>query len=408
MESMDPTLPSSVPLNHSLPPTPVKSKNKLLVIFGTMIILLIILIIGGSVYYQSSQLKNTTSAPAKSKTITISGLDVAKQTASFLDKAMLPDGNFVPFYLCSNSLDTAKGCQPAASPSARLAQRNGFIIAAYLELFKATNNSQYKNNADKAISYILTNCNIDVNFCVNSLPALYDYYKLTNDQKYKDAMLKASIVLMEDNPISHKLLEEKAEYFWMLYDITGDNRFKDTLNNVAQVLITDQFDKSETSLPDLTTELSLFYKEGDVEVRGYQILATDWYIAAFKATNNPIYLKAAQDFFTKAKVDQHLDAFKNNPKISDLSTLEYLLDTADSSTGTEKQIYQQQAQIFAQGVLSNIWDNPNDPKLNKDYGFLDHLIPDRLQPIKGSKLLIYNGLRVSQFLRLSDRTFHLP
>jgi hypothetical protein len=387
-----------------LPPSPAeltKPKNKLFTKkrLSIGVLLFVILIILGVVFY------NQPKPPTQSKdgqpvvNNSISGLEIAKQTANFLDRSMLPNGDFTSIYACHKDLPPQEACRASSSQLEDYSKLNGFISLAYLNLFKKTQNIRYKENSEKAISYVLTQCQTNRTFCFNSLHGLYAWYKETNDPKYKDAMLLATDFLLARETLNQSVANERAMPLWMMYDVTQDARFKNKIESIAEGLLKDEINKSDLNYP-----FGTFYKEGDFEVKPYQILATNYYIAAYKTTQDSKYLKAAQDFFDKAKVQLHIEDFKKLNTTLDLSTLEYLLDLTDISEPSRQQTYLDQAQILAQPVLLSFWDNPVKRIYNGDSGFiLNHKDNDDTD----KKLAVHNGFRVNQFLRLGDRVFNL-
>src|SRR5438477_11848168 len=95
---MDPTI-----TNSSIPQGSTSHKKKRLIIIALVVLLLVVVSLVAITNLrktnQSPISQNPTSAPSTSQSLT--GLEIAKQTALFLDKATKEDGSVIPVYNCT-------------------------------------------------------------------------------------------------------------------------------------------------------------------------------------------------------------------------------------------------------------------------------------------------------------------
>jgi len=317
----------------------------------------------------------------------IKGLEIAQKTALFLDKTIKPDGSFELLYECSKGL-TCKPIESSGPP------HTGQIILAYYDLWKKTDDPSYKEKAERAMNFVLTNCEKDTSHCEWNYFPLYGFYKDTGEARYKNAMLKVagkflrgSLIDTVNNNNGMKLL--------MLYDVTGEKKYLDFLINSADKVRKGEFDMGK-----------VLYQSGDFSVKqgNFQAIWTI-YLPAYNATKNPVYLEEIEKFFESARILDHTREFNNTNDFGNLIKVwEVTLDlTKIYKDNPEKyKIYRSQANRIGGYILRSRWDAPELKKFDGDFGFLHSLNKN-----KNNKSPFSSAWAARLYLRMSGTSFKL-
>ena len=303
----------------------------------------------------------------------ITGLEVALKTASFLDKTFKLDGSFVSGFSCTKSSGEC-----VSVPLSVEQPHIGQAVYGYYILAEASGNQSFREKADLAMTYILDNCEKDIRFCEWNFFPLAQYYFDTHDEKYlQQGMLPpaeklltlSSTTIIEAN-VGHKLAS--------LYQATGDVRYKDRLIAVAE------------------DELKNWPGDEDKFLHSIQI---SWsiFLPSYNITKDPKYLNAVEVFFGSFNTSENLHKF--GAADSAVRAVDALLSL--SLISENGAMYKTQAHTVLQDLLYNIWDTPQNIKVNGDYGFLNNF----RETDKAVKSVLFNGWLIKLFVLMKDEVF---
>ncbi len=337
-----------------------------------VLIILVIIAVAGYLFFLSTRIP------------TISGLEVAVKTASFLDKTIQPDGSFIAGYSCDSS-KPQKCSEPI--PLSLTQPHVGQAIFAYFLLGEETKDKSYREKADRAMEYVLNACATNAKVCEWNFFPLAHYYKTTQDEKYLKGMLRPAegLVTMNQDYIvfsnaGHKLLS--------LYEATGDTRYRERLLEVADAEL-----EKEKNVP--------------VEKRAHRVIQDAWsvYLPAYRLTKDTRYLRAAELLFDKFDIASNLEQFSTPTNLLfAVKGADALLSLAEISPNQE--LYKRQAHSLLQALLHKLWDTPRNLKFDGDYGFTD-VISDG-QVAKAHKSALTNGWLIKSYLRMGKELFEEP
>lgn len=395
----DPSPAPTPPVSVASPPPVNQSplKNRTILIF-TLVFLILVTLIAGAYFGKSYFIKKQTAAqPTPKQSNTLTGLEIAKKTALFLDKAVQENGSVIGIYGCTKK--EAKDAICSAPPPSFVIP-HGFTGSAYYNLFKATKDTLYKEKAEKILQFALHDCQTNKNIpnCLNNIIPFYNFYKETNDSRFKDVILS-----VKDQLVGNKTPREYAGSWQIygiplaiLYELTGEEKYLNKLEAATKDFLENGF-ADDTKNP-------VFYKEGDFIVRKYDIqIIWDYYIQAYRVTKNPAYLKAVEDFFNKANITNHLEEFKKHENGENISFVEALTDLTELLDNSEKkQIYLQSMYELANQASLDFWDNPDNPKFNGDFGFLINFDTQ-----KNNKPTVHSAWRIRHYLMMGSKTFKI-
>src|SRR3989344_3457879 len=167
-----------------------RGMNKIFVIIGTILVLLaslgVVLVSMGIITLPqlTRQEVPLVAVPTQSPVTTLTGLEIAKKTALFLDKATQQDGSVISVFTCY--LDT---CTP---PPPNFNRSSGYAGVAYYALFKATGDSSYQTKAQNVLDFALSECQKDKQICIGNFSPFYLYYTQSNDTRYKDILISVA------------------------------------------------------------------------------------------------------------------------------------------------------------------------------------------------------------------------
>lgn len=307
---------------------------------------------------------------------TMSGLEIAKKTALFLDKSIAQEG---VFYLTYDCFKDKKDCyvSPTGGPS-------GQAIVAYKELFRKTGNAQYRQKADSLVEAYLKLCQNN-NLCATNNTAFLDYFRETGDNKYKEAILKMAPTITNPHSLNDSFINADGRKLKVLFEATGDQKYLDQAKILGSRFLNGEFN-NDPSNPILYTEKDFVVRKQDLRLIGYM------YLPIYQITGDPKYLAAIQNFFNKANLTNHLDQYKPGGELDLILTMDTLLALGDKA----------QAEKIAQVFIKELWDNPNNIKFNGDFGFVQNFSNQN-----NYKSTVNNGWLILLFLQMSDRTFNL-
>ena len=301
----------------------------------------------------------------------ITGLDVATRTTNFLDKTLQADGGMLGGMVCAKDSTV---CEPMQVNENQ--PHLGQAIYGYYTLAQATGDSSHRVKADDAMNYILDECQGNVEMCAWNFFPLSRYYFDTKDDRYLQAMLRPAFLTMSSKDIvgqnaGHKLAS--------LYKATGDENYRAKLVAVAEEEL-------------LNWPRSVNEYEYSIQVVWSVLLP------AYTATQDAKYLRASEQFF---------DSFDLAERFSKLRAIEVAIKGADallslSEVSDRGEVYWGQAHAVLQEVLENLWDDPETPIINGDYGFLD-ITEDKAV----LKKTLNNGWLIKLFVIMKDEKFTL-
>lgn len=319
---------------------------------------------------------------ASAKPASISGLEIAVKTASFLGKTFRPDGSVLGGFSCSQGSQNKCGTPITLSAAA---PHYGQAIFSYVLLAEATGDQSHKAKADRAINYVLDRCDTDIHMCEWNFFPLAQYYEKTKEEKYLTRGMLRPAEQFLTRPDSAVINGNVGHKLASLYRATQDERYKNRLLEIADAELLKQ-----TVSPDLT----------------FQII---WsiYLPSYKITNDPKYLLASESFFNSYDMAERVmsEEFKNPGSIANLiKAADALLSLAELSENREA--YRMQAKSVLQAVLNKLWDTPQSLKFNGDYGFLDVDMSTTEEEIHKSTL--FNGWLIKLFVLMKDERFEQP
>lgn len=371
--------------NTSAPiqPNPGRPFIKWLIVF----VLILIFIPVGAVIVQKYVLPQK--PPATPPIPTLTGLEIAKKTAQFIDTTIKEDGSFQLYYRCNATP------QPICTPKEQEGpQHSGYIILFYNDLFEKTKEPSYKTKADKAMELFLGKCAQSSDYCQSNFFPLFAYYKTTGDKRYLDGMLRVSDTFLEDKPLTDYVGTNAGIKLANLYEATEEKKYLDKLTKIADEILAGKLDSDQSN--------QIIYYEEQVPIR-FWLFHSIWsvYLPAYTSTKNPLYLQAAQDAFAKANIPAHYDYFK--PQARSSFELVFAIESLTSLAQlTGQETYKSQAKILAQKLLIDLWDSPENKKYTGDYGFLSQFSSD-----KDSKETLNTAWIARLFLKMDEEEFIL-
>ena len=123
------------------------------------------------------------------------------------------------------------------------------------------------------------------------------------------------------------------------------------------------------------------------------------FLACLCHTQDKKYLSASEKFFDIFNFPKNLKIFKTiDPVIKGIDGLLSLGEVSEHSS-----VYKIQAHQALQEVLNRFWDNPENSKVNNDYGFIE--ITESGKSV--IKKTISNGWIMKSFIRMADDKFDL-
>lgn len=331
----------------------------------SILFVLVVLVVGFGGFVIYTKYKN---APVK-----LSGLEVALKTVSFIDKTLQPDGG----------MSAGFGCPPGSltCDSLKIDENQphlGQAIYGYYSLAKASGDQSFRTKSDLAINFVLDKCKTNVQMCAWNYFPLSRYYFDTKEEKYLAGMLKPAQGFLD---MSHEniIAQNAGHKLASLYLATGDDKYKVRLLEIADKELSNWPNKSAYSIQ----------------------VVWSVFVPAYNITKDKKYLTASEQFFDNYNLADNID--KIEPIQTILKGADALLGLADiSEKGTE---YRVQAHEVLQKVLDKFWDNPENLKVNGDYGFLEILPKDKHIRFK---MTINNGWLVKLFTILAKEKFVLP
>lgn len=339
----------------------------------------------------STPSKKKAENPEQKKTLT--GLAIAKQTFTFLDKTIKPEGGFYYSYECDSAFEQLcrpKGIYETGHAYYKPPPHFGHLTLAFYDYGKKAKDQLMVDKSDKAMEFILASCENDSDWCLWNFSPLITYYNETKDVRYKNAMLKVAPQLQKEKPLMDSLNLNSGLKFKALYDITGDTVYKNLLVKETDAILAGQIDTDEIN--------PVLYKEGDFTVRA-QTFKAIWsnVLPTYHVTKNEVYMKFAKDAFEKAKLTEHLGKLQNTNELQLLIFAnDALLQLATVDTDG-KEAYLAKAHDIAQYIYTAYADTPDNKKFNGDFGFVYGGLKDSLN----------NGWLVRHFIKLSDDIFQV-
>lgn len=346
------------------------SRKKLLI--GTTVVLVLILIllslfISRSATQEKSQPKKT-SAPSVPATLT--GLEVAEKIAIFLKKAKRGDGSFYLRYRCSPTIQDICVVQMDEGPS-------GQITIAFLELYKKTQDLEYKLLADSAIAYQLAACQRIVKECERAMTAFAAYYVDTKEARYRNAMMRVEKHVLSEKELGGNLANNDGGKLELLYKVTGEEKYRNRLVQIADRFLAGEF-KGEGAQPFITAYV---------------------YLPAYRVTNDSRYLAAAKDLITKANLPANLSEFEQK---ENSYALVVGLDSLITLSQTDS-AFADDAKKVGEFLLRTLWDTPQNKKFNADYGFVHFF--GKKEP--NAKYTVNNGWLAFLYATMGEERFTL-
>lgn len=372
------------------------SKNPLAIgVIGSTLALIVILTIVVLFRGDIQNILSPKPSPSPQPPKTMTGLEIAKQTATFLDKSVTSDGRIIA-YTCEKQ---PKLDDPCIAVGPALPTIAGHVALAYWELYKRTRQNEYKEKAEQIINNVVKKCGEIAEYCLGSLPALYSFYQDTKDPRYKESALKAQELVLSDTPLpEYIILGSGAGGSILLYNLTGDTKYFEKMEQTMRGILDKELDSPENAT--INREV---YKEGELSIRHRTILATALsYPEAYVATQNLRYLQAMEEYFKAMNIRAHLEDFKKDERSSDLPTLTGLLALSELAPLPQKNEYRELAHWFAQEMLLSLWDNPENKKFNGDFGFITFFGKDREQ-----KRTVQSALRLLLYLKMDNELFKI-
>lgn len=310
------------------------------------------------------------------RTPQITGLEAALRTATFLDKNLLLDGSMLYGFRCVLSTNQCELMKSREGPP-QLSQ----AIDGYYMLAKATGDKSYLKKADRAMNFVLKKCQTNVETCVWNFSPLARYYFDTKDDKYLRGMLHPAeqFLIMSNTDIINQSVGHKLA---SLYEATGDIRYKNRLLAIAD-------------------EELLSWPRGQDWSRYSIQVAWSVFVPAYTVTHDQKYLTASENFFNSFDLAGNFGKLDFDESV--VRGADALLSLADMSD--RGAVYRAQAQAVLQEAIVQLWDNPQNPKINGDYGFLDTTASDRRIRFK---MTLTNGWFMKLFTSMADEKFNLP
>lgn len=322
---------------------------------------------------------------------TLTGLEIAKQTFTFLDKTIKPEGGFYNFYECSQAF--AQICRPKTMYGinhtfSKIPPHFGHLILAYYDYGKKTQDQASIEKVNKAMDFVLSSCEKDIDWCMWHFGPLNVYYNDTKDPRYKNAMLKVADQLLAEKPLIEYMAFNSGLKFRILYEITQDKRYISLLTKQTDAIMAGGLDEDNIN--------PILYKEGDYTVRE-QLFKEIWstVLPAYNLTKDQKYLTFAKEALAKSNITKHMG---NLPYTDELQHLIYALDSflqLAKNDPSAKEAHLAKAHEIAQYVYATYADTPQHKLYTSDFGFVNNGLKDSLN----------NGWLVRHFIKLSDDTF---
>lgn len=305
---------------------------------------------------------------------TITGLEVATKTASFLDKTITESGGMLAGFGCFYAI--GGNCEPYGISETQ--PHLGQAIYGYYSLARVANDQSYRLKADRAMNYVMESCQTNVQMCAWNFFPLARYYFDTNEERYRESMLRPAeeFLVMSHEDI---VIQNAGHKLASLYKATSDERYRTRLVAVA-----------DRELANWNPNQS-----------GSSIQAI-WsiFLPAYDITSDEKYLAISRTFF---------DSYNLADNYNQLTPTQAILKGADAllvfAEITGERAYRLQAKNVLQKALNALWDNPENPKVNGDYGFFE-LNPEGRRIV--FKQTLNNGWFVKLFTILADEKFELP
>lgn len=295
--------------------------------------------------------------PKTNAVMTLTGNEIATQSASFLDG--LRTGNHYFF---------SKSCVQNASYNGCLIYdfsvnaSNAWPLYAYTALYKNTGNAAYLQKAQNEMGIISNDCTADTNSCLWILVQMIYYQQTTGDKQYSGLISNlGSRLLTTSETNDTMLLGIESRELAMLYEMNGQKEYLD------QSVLRMQESKSLWSITGADSSESLLYTENGLQFYSYACWTELAEIELYKATNSSAYLQNTENFFNSANIDKH------SRMIEFLVALQPCVDSLQqlsSLTGTQS--FSAQAVNASQYIITYRWD-PNlqiAKKYNGDSGFV--------------------------------------
>ncbi|OGF51600.1 hypothetical protein A3I27_04675 [Candidatus Giovannonibacteria bacterium RIFCSPLOWO2_02_FULL_43_11b] len=346
----------------------------------------------------------------------LTGLEIAKKTALFLDKTLKPDGSFELLYECTKNDSACKAIESSGPP------HTGQILRAYYHLWKTTSDPKYKEKADRAMGFVLDACEKNSDYCEWNYFALHDFYMDFKDDRFKKAMLKSADKFLNES-LENTVNNNNGIKLAALYHVTGEKKYLDKLDKTAKDILDGKFSRG----------LEFFVTSDYYVVRNNDIhIIWSVYLPAYAETQNVIYLNAVKDFFEKSHITEHLGKFDSGAGlgIGNLAKAwEVLLDLTEIAQGRnphygdlqgsmrtvpealashdepddDPEVFYAQAKAIGQHILNERWDSQYNRQFNADYGFLH-----AANKSKNNKSPFYSGWLIQLYLRMLDDSFEPP
>jgi hypothetical protein len=329
----------------------------------------------------------------KVEPMVVTGTEVARESANFLDMSLKEDGSWRLLFSCEQFLE--EKCREGFVDGP---VHTGQSILAYYYLAEEEGDQSYRQKADRAMDYVLAQCELNNDHCQWNFFPLFVYFMETGDEQYLEGMLNVSETFLEEDSGNAFMNGNMGVKLMMLFEATGESVYSDRLEEMARKIL-------EEDRLGFDSEDFVVYMEGDFEVKSRDV-SRIWsaYLPAYKVIGDDVYLIEAEDFFNNADVAKNMSIYRGNyGDLTILKGLESLLDIIDIGESDSEYLdkYRTQAQVIGENLLTR-WDTPEHQIFNGDYGFL---VEEDFE--SANKSALRNGWLAQLYLRMGDEMFDI-
>lgn len=293
--------------------------------------------------------------PTQKKPKEVTGLEIAKQSLSFLDKMREPD-NMYSFYLkyasCKDNNNTI--CEKTKIKG-NVPSLNTWATFVYLNLYRSTGDNSYLNKAKNEADLTMS---LSGDAAPLVLIPIYEMYQETKDKKYLDFINENGPKILNASSKDFLTKTVEAKILTIMFSLTQDLKYL----NEAKVRIF----QAEATLKNVTHHhLGVAYSFNDQVVYRPQCLIQIAKMNYYLVRNEQNYLDEVVSFLDKAEVGGFPQLIQATTFIN--GCIEALM-MAHQITG--KDSYRVQAENMMNFLLSARYDSEERKLIDGDNGFL--------------------------------------